>query len=61
MSVEVRRKAAENAFLRAQAAGRAVEQDESFHGAIRTSFDGMRRMKIGGARTRDILIFTTCW
>ncbi len=34
MSVEVRRRAAENAFQRAREAGHAVEQDDRFHAWI---------------------------
>lgn len=44
MSVEVRRKAAENAFLRAQAADRSVEQDESFHAWIEEWIAGQIEM-----------------
>lgn len=55
MSAEVRRRAAENAFRRAQAAGRPVEQDERFHAWIEEWIAGQIEMPEVARRYRTLV------
>ncbi|MCV9966965.1 hypothetical protein OIU34_34575 [Pararhizobium sp. BT-229] len=55
MSVEVRRRAAENAFQRAREAGHAVEQDDRFHAWIEEWIAGQIEMPEVSKRYRSLL------
>jgi len=55
MSVEIRRRAAENAFQRAREAGHAVEQDDRFHAWIEEWIAGQIEMTEVATRYRALL------
>lgn len=55
MSEEVRRRAAENAFQRAQQAGHVIEQDERFHGWIEEWISGQLTMPEVAMRYRALV------
>ncbi|CAN7637557.1 hypothetical protein [Pararhizobium sp. LjRoot238] len=55
MSVEIRRRAAENAFRRAREAGHAVEQDDRFHAWIEEWIVGQIEMPEVAKRYRSLL------
>jgi hypothetical protein len=55
MSVEIRRRAAENAFQRAREAGHAIEEDDRFHAWIEEWISGHIEMTEVARRYRDLL------
>ena len=55
MSVEIRRRAAENAFQRAREAGHAIEEDDRFHAWIEEWISGQIEMTEVARRYRDLL------
>ncbi|WP_426230478.1 hypothetical protein [Pararhizobium sp. DWP3-4] len=56
MSAEVRRRAAENAFQRAQQAGHVIEQDQRFHTWIEEWISGRMTMPEVAMRYRALVI-----
>jgi hypothetical protein len=56
MSAEVRRRAAENAFQRAQQAGHVIEQDNRFHAWIEEWISGQMTMPEVAMRYRALVI-----
>lgn len=55
MSAEVRRRAAENAFQRAQQAGHVIEQDQRFHAWIEEWISGQLTMSEVAMRYRALV------
>lgn len=55
MSAEVRRRAAENAFQRAQQAGHVIEQDQRFHAWIEEWISGQLTMPEVAMRYRALV------